>query len=98
MKNSVNQHSVLPVSFECIDGKRFRFHQIGPMTHLKKQFSKNFFFSKKVGPRKVGWGWSGLIWWGPHPSTPNEKTHFLLTFKHFIFYFHDIFPPFFFPM
>ena len=50
MNNSVNQHSVLPVSFECIDGKRFRFHQIGPMTHLKKQFSKNFFFSKKVGP------------------------------------------------
>ena len=56
MKNSVNQHSVLPVSFECIDGKRFRFHQNGPMTHLKKQFSKNFFFLKKVGPRKVGWG------------------------------------------
>ena len=50
MKNSVNQHSVLPVSFECIDGKRFRFRQIGPMTHLKKRFSKNFFFSKKVGP------------------------------------------------
>ena len=46
MKNSVNQHSVLPVSFECIDGKRFRFHQIGPMTHLKKRFSKNFFFWK----------------------------------------------------
>ena len=46
MKNSVNQHSVLPVSFECIDGKRFRFHQIGLMTHLKKQFSKNFFFEK----------------------------------------------------
>ena len=37
MKNSVNQQSVLPVSFECTDGKRFRFHQIGPMTHLKKK-------------------------------------------------------------
>ena len=56
MKNSVNQHSVLPVSFECIDGKRFRFHQIGPMTHLKKQFSKNFFFWKKLVRERWGGG------------------------------------------
>ena len=62
MKNSVNQHSVLPVSFECIDGKRFRFHQIGPMTHLKKRFSKNFFFRKKLVRGR--WGGLGLVWSG----------------------------------
>ena len=50
MENSVNQYSVEPVSFECMDEKRFRFHQIGPMIHLKRRFSKNFFFLKKVGP------------------------------------------------
>ena len=44
MENSVNQYSVEPVSFECMDEKRFRFDQIGPMIHLKRRFSKNFFF------------------------------------------------------
>ena len=50
MENSLNQYSVEPVSFECIGEKRFRFDQIGPMIHLKRRFSKNFFFLKKVGP------------------------------------------------
>ena len=50
MENSLNQYSVEPVSFECMDEKRFRFHQIGPMILLKRRFSKNFFFLKKVGP------------------------------------------------
>ena len=49
MENSLNQYSVELVSFDCIDEKRFRFHQIGPMIHLKRRFSKNFFFLKKVG-------------------------------------------------
>ena len=48
MKNSVNQNSVEPVSFECIDEKEFRFLQIDHMIHLKRQFSKNFFFWKKL--------------------------------------------------
>ena len=46
MKTSVNQYSVEPVSFECMDEKRFRIDQIGPMIHVKKRFSKNFFFEK----------------------------------------------------
>ena len=50
MENSLNQYSVEPVSFECIGEKQFRFDQIGPMIHLKRRFSKNFFFLKKVGP------------------------------------------------
>ena len=55
MKNSVNQYSVELVSFECIDEKGFRFFQIDHMIHLKRQFSKNFFFLEKVGPvRTVG--------------------------------------------
>ena len=54
MENSVNRYSVEPVSFECMDENWFRLHQIGPMIHVKKQFSKNFFFSKKVGPVVCG--------------------------------------------
>ena len=42
MENSLNQYSVELVSFECIDEKRFRFDQNGPMIHLKRRFSKNF--------------------------------------------------------
>ena len=61
MKNSVNQHSVLPVSFECIDGKRFRFRQIGPMTHVKKRFSKKKFEKSWSAEGGVVWGWSGLV-------------------------------------
>ena len=52
MENSLNQYSVELVSFDCIDEKRFRFDQIGPMIHLKRRFSKNFFFLKKL----VRWG------------------------------------------
>ena len=33
----------------------------------------------------------------PWEKAPNEKKHSLLTFKHFLFYFHDIFFPIFFP-
>ena len=54
MENSVNPYSVEPVSFECIDEKWFRFHQIGPMILLKGRFSKNFFFLKKVGSDSGG--------------------------------------------
>ena len=32
----------------------------------------------------------------PWEKAPNEKKHSLLTFKHFLFYFHDIFFPIFF--
>ena len=60
MKNSVNQYSVEPVSFECIDEKGFRFFQIDHMIHLKRQFSKNFFFLEKVGPVRRGSGWGGV--------------------------------------
>ena len=98
MENRVNRYSVYPVSFECIDENWFRFHQIGPMIRLKGRFSKNFFF------------WKKLIWWlgvvghlrkpcrKAHPSTPIEKKHSLLTFKHFLFDFHDIFSPHFFSL
>ena len=51
MENSLNQYSVELVSFECIDEKRFRFDQNGPMIHLKRRFSKNF---KKKKPEKIG--------------------------------------------
>ena len=40
----------------------------------------------------------GKVWRKAHPSTPNEKKHSLLTFKHFLFIFMTFFPPFFFPM
>ena len=42
MENSLNQYSVEPVSFECMDEKRFRFNQIGPIIHLNRRFSKIF--------------------------------------------------------
>ena len=68
MKTSVNHHSVELVSFECMDEKRFRLHQIGLMIHVKKWFSKNFFFWKKIGP--VGL-WCGLG--GPSKYTKRKK-------------------------
>ena len=69
MKNSVNQYSVEPVSFECIDEKGFRFFQIDHMIHLKRQFSKNFFFGKS---------WSGedggsCVWDRPFGLNPTVQ-------------------------
>ena len=82
MKNSVNQYSVEPVSFECIDEKRFRFFQIDHMIHLKRQFSKNFFFEKSwSGEERVRVGGPVCGWdrpFGLQPSTINEQTQFLL--------------------
>ena len=86
MENRVNRYSVCHVSFECEGQMNLFLVHYGAGIMLKKRFFKNFFFCPVV------WGLKKA-----HPSTPNEKKHSLLTFKHFLFYFHDIFFPIFFP-
>ena len=61
---------------------------------LKKRFSKNFFFHENLengqffflGQKSL----SEKVW-------TSKTDHTLDTFKHFLFYFHDIFFPIFFP-
>ena len=77
--------------------KLFRVGQIGPTIHVKKRFSKNFFFEKSLsgGGRLVCW--SGVVGsWGS--LNKGRLIQVQQTNKRIIFYFHDIFSPFFSPM
>ena len=56
-------------------------------------FEKLFFFEKSWSGG-LGGGGTLKTWRKAHPSTPNEKKHSLLTFKHFLFIFMTFFPPF----
>ena len=54
MKNSLNQYSVEPVSFECIDKKNFRFGKNDPIINLKRRFLKKKNFEKSWSSGLVG--------------------------------------------